>query len=77
MVVAQSVPQPRPLKVCRGHRQWVVQMLTISKLKRWSINYYIDTAHAAETASRDAARAGGGRGEYYTEHETRTRHGYW
>ncbi|MGO9155121.1 MobF family relaxase [Mycobacterium sp.] len=47
-------------------------MLTISKLKRWSINYYIDTARAAETASRDVARAGGGLGEYYSEHETRT-----
>ena len=26
-------------------------MLTISKLKRWSINYYIDTAQAAERAA--------------------------
>jgi len=34
-------------------------MLTISKLKRWSINYYIDTARAAEHAARDLARAGG------------------
>jgi conjugative relaxase-like TrwC/TraI family protein len=47
-------------------------MLTISKLTRWSINYYIDTARAAATASRDVARAGGGLGEYYSEHETRT-----
>ncbi len=47
-------------------------MLTISKLKRWSINYYIDTAQAAETASRDRSQAGGGLGEYYSEHETRT-----
>jgi conjugative relaxase-like TrwC/TraI family protein len=47
-------------------------MLTISKLKRWSINYYIDTARAAETASCDLGRAGGGLGEYYSEHETRT-----
>jgi conjugative relaxase-like TrwC/TraI family protein len=46
-------------------------VLTISKLKRWSINYYIDTAAAAQTASRDVARAGGGLGEYYSEHETR------
>ena len=38
-------------------------MLTISKLKRWSINYYIDTAQAAEHAARDLARAGGGLGE--------------
>ena len=34
-------------------------MLTISKLKRWSINYYIDTAQAAERAAADLARAGG------------------
>jgi hypothetical protein len=27
-------------------------MLTISKLKRWSINYYIDTAQAAEDAAK-------------------------
>ena len=73
MVVAQQVPQPRPLNpVRRSHRGWVDLVLTISKLKRWSINYYIDTARAAETASRDVARAGGGLGEYYTEHETRT-----
>jgi hypothetical protein len=42
-------------------------MLTISKLKRRSINYYIDTAQAAEHAARDLARAGGGLGEYYSE----------
>ena len=47
-------------------------MLTISKLKRWSINYYIDTARAAEHATRDLARAGGGLAEYYSERETRT-----
>jgi hypothetical protein len=47
-------------------------MLTISKLKRWSINYYIDTAQAAEHAARDLSRAGGGLGEYYSERETRT-----
>ena len=47
-------------------------MLTISKLKRWSINYYIDTAEAARTAGGDLARAAGGLGEYYSEHETRT-----
>ncbi len=47
-------------------------MLTIAKLKRWSINYYIDTAQTAERAARDRARAGGGLGEYYSEHETRT-----
>ncbi len=47
-------------------------MLKISKLKRWSINYYIDTAQAAETAVRDLTRAAGGLGEYYSERETRT-----
>jgi conjugative relaxase-like TrwC/TraI family protein len=45
---------------------------TIAKLKRWSINYYIDTAAAADHAARDLARAGGGLGEYYSERETRT-----
>jgi conjugative relaxase-like TrwC/TraI family protein len=73
MVVAQQVPQPRSLNpMRRSHRGWVDEVLTVSKLKRWSINYYIDTARAAETASRDVARAGGGLGEYYSEHETRT-----
>ncbi|AKK30236.1 MobF family relaxase [Mycobacterium sp. EPa45] len=47
-------------------------MLTISKLKRWSINYYIDTAATASRASADLRRANGGLGEYYSEHETRT-----
>ena len=37
-------------------------MLTISKLKRWTINYYIDTAQAADTAARDLSWAGGGLG---------------
>ncbi len=73
MVVAQQVPQPRsPKPMRRNRRGWVDLVLTISKLKRWSINYYIDTARAAESASRDVARAGGGLGEYYSEHETRT-----
>jgi len=46
--------------------------LTISKLKRWSINYYIDTTATASRASSDLQRANGGLGEYYSEHETRT-----
>jgi hypothetical protein len=33
-------------------------MLTISKLKRWPINYYIDTARAAEYAAKDLALNG-------------------
>jgi conjugative relaxase-like TrwC/TraI family protein len=44
-------------------------LLTISKLKRWSITYYIDTA---QRATADFQRANGGLGEYYSEHETRT-----
>ena len=47
-------------------------MLTISKLKRSSVSYYIDTAEAAGRASSDLKRANGGLGEYYSEHETRT-----
>jgi conjugative relaxase-like TrwC/TraI family protein len=47
-------------------------MLTISKLKRWSINYYVDTAQTTENAARDLTRAAGGLGEYYSERETRT-----
>ena len=39
-------------------------MLTISKLKPWSINYYIDIAQAAEHAARDLARANGEPDEY-------------
>jgi conjugative relaxase-like TrwC/TraI family protein len=47
-------------------------VLTISKLKRWSINYYIDTASTAEHAAKNRQRTGGGLGEYYSESETRT-----
>jgi len=47
-------------------------VLTISKLKRWSIAYYLDTAHSAQRATSDFQRAGGGLGEYYSEHDTRT-----
>lgn len=46
--------------------------MTIAKLSRWSINYYNDTARAAGQAARDACSAGGGLGEYYGEHDTRT-----
>lgn len=52
---------------------WTVSgMLTIAKLSRWSINYYNDTANGVGQAVRDARKAGGGLGEYYTEHDTRT-----
>lgn len=47
-------------------------MLTISKLRRSSVSYYIDTAKAAGRASSDLQKANGGLGEYYSEHETRT-----
>jgi conjugative relaxase-like TrwC/TraI family protein len=50
----------------------VASVLTIAKLSRWSINYYNDTARAAGAAAKDAQRANGGLGEYYSEHDTRT-----
>jgi hypothetical protein len=46
-------------------------MLTLAKLSRWSIDYYNRTARAAGDAARDAQRANGGLGEYYSEHDTR------
>ena len=73
MVVAQQVPHPPATGAGAPQSPRVGRsMLTISKLRRWSINYYIDTAAAAEHAARDLARAGGGLAEYYSERETRT-----
>jgi conjugative relaxase-like TrwC/TraI family protein len=46
-------------------------MLTISRLSRWSINYYNDTAHQAAQSGMDRQRANGGLGEYYSEGDTR------
>ena len=46
-------------------------MLTISRLSRWSINYYNDTARQARQAGMDRRRANGGLGEYYSEGDTR------
>lgn len=46
-------------------------MLTISRLSRWSINYYNDTARQAAHATVDRQRANGGLGEYYSEGDTR------
>jgi conjugative relaxase-like TrwC/TraI family protein len=46
-------------------------MLTISRLSRWSINYYNDTAYQASQAGLDRQRANGGLGEYYSEGDTR------
>lgn len=55
-----------------GFSAQAVRVLTIAKLSRWSINYYNDTARAAGAAAVDAQRAGGGLGECYAEHDTRT-----
>jgi conjugative relaxase-like TrwC/TraI family protein len=46
-------------------------VLTISRLSRWSINYYNDTARHASQAGLDRKRANGGLGEYYSEGDTR------
>ena len=46
-------------------------MLTISRLSRWSINYYNDTARQAAQAGLDRQRANGGLGEYYSQGDTR------
>ena len=46
-------------------------MLTISRLSRWSINYYNDTATRRAGAAMDRQRANGGLGEYYSEGDTR------
>jgi len=46
--------------------------LTISRLSRWSISYYNDTARQAVQDGLDRQRANGGLGEYYSEGDTRT-----
>jgi conjugative relaxase-like TrwC/TraI family protein len=46
-------------------------VLTISRLSRWSINYYNDTANQAKQTAMNRQRANGGLGEYYTEGDTR------
>ncbi|MBV8861706.1 MAG: relaxase domain-containing protein, partial [Mycobacterium sp.] len=46
-------------------------MLTISRLRRWSIGYYNQTADAAKQAAMNRQAAGGGLGEYYCEGDTR------
>jgi conjugative relaxase-like TrwC/TraI family protein len=46
-------------------------VLTISRLSRWSINYYNDTAREATQAGLDRRQANGGLGEYYSESDTR------
>jgi conjugative relaxase-like TrwC/TraI family protein len=49
----------------------VLKVLTISRLKRWSIRYYNDTADTAKQAGLDRQAANGGLGEYYSEADTR------
>jgi conjugative relaxase-like TrwC/TraI family protein len=46
-------------------------VLTISRLSRWSIRYYNDTASDATQPSMDRQRANGGLGEYCTDGDTR------
>ena len=46
-------------------------MLTISRLGRWSIRYYNDTANEARQAAMNRQAANGGLGEYYCEGDTR------
>jgi hypothetical protein len=52
-------------------------MLTISKLKQWSINYYIDTAQTAERAAKDRARAAGAWGSTTPSTGREPRFGCW
>jgi conjugative relaxase-like TrwC/TraI family protein len=47
------------------------RVLTISRLTRWSIGYYNDTADAAKRSAMTARAANGGLGEYYSEADTR------
>jgi conjugative relaxase-like TrwC/TraI family protein len=46
-------------------------MLTISRLTKYSIRYYNDTANEAKQAAMDRQKANGGLAEYYSEGETR------
>ncbi|WP_276046973.1 MobF family relaxase [Mycolicibacterium fortuitum] len=60
---------PRPA----GGPGWEVlgTVLTIAKLGKWSVSYYVDTAREATAAARDDRARNGGLGEYYSESETR------
>jgi conjugative relaxase-like TrwC/TraI family protein len=46
-------------------------VLTISRLTKYSIKYYNDTANEAKQAAMDRQKANGGLAEYYSEGETR------
>jgi conjugative relaxase-like TrwC/TraI family protein len=50
----------------------LIAVLTISRLSRWSIRYYNETADAARGAAMDRQTVGGGLGEYFAESDTRT-----
>ena len=65
---AESSSRPAVLRL------WEVigAVLTISRLRRWSIDYYNRTADQARRAASDRQAANGGLGEYYTEADTRT-----
>jgi hypothetical protein len=66
------------LKATMGQMIWGLRskavygrVLTISRLSRWSIGYYNDTANTAKTSAMNAAAANGVLGEYYSEADTR------
>ena len=63
-----ALPGSRGGRVGRG---WA-RVLTIAKLGRWSVSYYVDTAREATAAARDDRARNGGLGEYYSESETRS-----
>ena len=69
---AGSAPKSQPLQLVSLAElvRWS-PVLTISRLSRWSINYYNDTARQAAQAGLDRQRANGGLGEYYSEGDTR------
>lgn len=71
---AGNAPGGAPLVwsgLAAGWREVVVAVLTIAKLRQWSVRYYNDTSRAAQSAAMDRRSANGGLGEYYTEGETR------
>lgn len=74
-VSGAGAPEPRPPGGgLSGLVRWSGgggRVLTISRLSRWSIGYYDDTANQARQASMDRQAAGGGLGEYYSEGDTR------
>ncbi len=68
---AQARPKPRAAAGLRLAIGEVVELLTISRLSRWSINYYNETANQARQSAMDRQSANGGLGEYYSEADTR------